>query len=138
MARFDRPCMTVTCVGKMRIFNRIYIRILHVGTSAHPHFTPVTASYPCTVCMSYGVVRFWFWVTDRVQLGQLEFCSRFFFYFATHWTSPCFTDRECCLKPTAVIYIYLLLRRSSKQWTKSYSKTQHSTLITNQERNLYT
>ena len=35
-------------------------------------------------------------------------------------------------------YIYLLLRRSSKQWTKSYSTTQHSTIITNQERNLYT
>ena len=34
--------------------------------------------------------------------------------------------------------IYLLLRRSSKQWTKSYSTTQHSTIITNQERNLYT
>jgi len=34
--------------------------------------------------------------------------------------------------------IYLLLRRSSKQWTKSYSTTQHSTVITNQERNLYT
>ena len=30
----------VTCVGKMRIFTCIYIRILHVGTSANPHFTP--------------------------------------------------------------------------------------------------
>jgi len=28
---------TITCVGKMRIFTCIYIRILHVGTSAHPH-----------------------------------------------------------------------------------------------------
>ena len=34
--------------------------------------------------------------------------------------------------------IYLLLHRSSKQWTKSYRTTQHSTIITNQERNLYT
>ena len=30
----------VTCVGIMRIFTRIYIRILHVETSADPHFTP--------------------------------------------------------------------------------------------------
>jgi len=37
-----------------------------------------------------------------------------------------------------LVHIYLLLRRSSKQWTKSYSTTQHSTIITNQERNFYT
>ena len=58
MARFDRPYMTVTCVCKMRIFNRIYIRILHVGKSAHPHFTPApirltnVESYPLSPARS--------------------------------------------------------------------------------------
>jgi len=39
----------LTCVGKMRTFTHIYIRILHVGTSAdpaHPHFTPAPRTYP--------------------------------------------------------------------------------------------
>ena len=39
----------VTCVSKMQIFTRIYVRILHVGTSANPHFTPVLNGVPLDI-----------------------------------------------------------------------------------------
>ena len=73
----------VTCVGKMWIFTRIYIRILHVGTSADPqirilprptddattgHPKPVNRPFACpdpSSCLRQSCTRGW--ITSQLQ-----------------------------------------------------------------------
>jgi len=42
----SRCCDVVLCVGKMRLFTRINIRILHVRTSADPHIHIIPPAIP--------------------------------------------------------------------------------------------
>jgi len=65
------PVTEGACAGKMRMFIRIFLRILPVATSAHPHFTPGRNVYIAVICPRTTVKQLP--LTTELQITKVKY-----------------------------------------------------------------